>query len=67
MPQGCLDANAHYVKVMNLSLGPPIRDICLGYHDNISIVAFAKYELTLVQRAYMICFRLQRHGLNALT
>lgn len=63
MPQGCCNATAHFVGVMNHILGPLIGEICVVYVDD--IVTFAKSELKLVHRVRMVLERLHRHGLFA--
>lgn len=57
MPQGCCDATAHFVGVMNYVLGSRIGDICVVYV--VDIVILAKTQ-QLVQRARMDLQRLQR-------
>ncbi|CAN0274258.1 unnamed protein product, partial [Scytosiphon promiscuus] len=47
MPQGCCNATAHFVGVMDHVLGSLIGDVCVVYVDD--IVIFAKSELELVQ------------------
>lgn len=58
-PQGCRNATAQFVGVMNYVFGSLNGDICVVYADDILI--FAKTQQQLVQRARMALQRLHRH------
>ena len=60
MPQGCCNATAHFMGVMNHILGSLIGEICVVYVDDIFM--FAKSELELVRRTRMVLERLHRQG-----